>query len=472
MVNSKLFLLLTIILLLVTPVFGSVLSTEILRSKTEITPGGVAAYTLELRNKGDTETTFSINSNQLDVHPFSESIQDIIIKPHTIKIPPRETRDVDVKIKTFESVPPNQRIQTMLTITAVTNPELKVRIPLEFRLINPPQLTIINTDLPDDITISKEKEFTVTVEPSVNILIKNATVKIISELFEDEFTTPLIYDVKISKKILLDIPTSTTPGQYTLQIKVVTEKEELGNYKKTFQIIKNPDITEQVQKKNSFFKKEITMVKTNDGNLAVEEKVRIPLNRFEQTFAVATPAPTAATKNYFEWAFELKPGEYQEIVVKVDFRSFVVGVVLVIALIIFIVYFFTRKITIKKELYSVTREKDGITEIKIKLIIRNKLGNIPNVKIVDFLPHLMSPTPEFGTLKPEKIQKAAQGIRLTWGFGNLAPGEERVLTYKVHSKVHIVGTIKLPPAAVLYSNKNKRLQTKSNRLYLTAKKNE
>ena len=72
-------------------------------------------------------------------------------------------------------------------------------------------------------------------------------------------------------------------------------------------------------------------------------------------------------------------------------------------------------------------------------------------------------TKEFGTLKPDHMQKGSNNIRLIWNVPSLEIGEERIFSYKVKSKIDIVGSLVLPAAAVHFVNDKGQVVTVKSR---------
>jgi len=75
------------------------------------------------------------------------------------------------------------------------------------------------------------------------------------------------------------------------------------------------------------------------------------------------------------------------------------------------------------------------------------------VKIVDVVPSIAEVRKEFaeGTLKPSSILKhSSKGTILKWDIPELAPGEERLISYDIKSKLSIIGSFSLPRAKIKF----------------------
>ena len=96
--------------------------------------------------------------------------------------------------------------------------------------------------------------------------------------------------------------------------------------------------------------------------------------------------------------------------------------------------------------------------MKVLLHLKNKsLKEIYNIKILDFLPRYLHGNIEYGTLKPANVQEGNSGRRVVWEIPKIDPDEERIVSYKVKSKLKLVGKQELSQAAVQYYGRGKRL---------------
>ena len=128
--------------------------------------------------------------------------------------------------------------------------------------------------------------------------------------------------------------------------------------------------------------------------------------------------------------------------------------------------------TIKKRIFRIKESSDGISELKILLYIRNGSGSqLQNMRIIDLIPNIIEPTQEYGTLKPNTIQKGIHSVRLIWDVGDIESREERVITYKVRAKLKLAGEVILSAAALHYMRQHKLITIKTARLTLRPKVN-
>ena len=178
-------------------------------------------------------------------------------------------------------------------------------------------------------------------------------------------------------------------------------------------------------------------------------------------------------KRYRALDVELKPGAKTEIIVVRNFRPLVI--IIIIAIILTILYYvFRSPIVVKKQAMVLNTKDGGIINMKIMMNVKNITSKvIKNVVIVDRVPNIADIEKEFqiGTLKPDKIishEKSSNIIK--WNIEFLEKYEERIITYKIKSKLSILGGFKLPPAVIKYENeKGKDTITHSNGVSLSIK---
>jgi len=126
------------------------------------------------------------------------------------------------------------------------------------------------------------------------------------------------------------------------------------------------------------------------------------------------------------------------------------------------------KINVSKRAEAIELEEGGISKIKITLNIKNRTGKkLEHIKVIEKIPNIAELIKEdyLGTLKPSKIlQHDIKGMLLKWDIDELEGYEERMITYKIKSKLSIIGHMSLNPAVVKFKNPNGKITiTHSNR---------
>ena len=101
-------------------------------------------------------------------------------------------------------------------------------------------------------------------------------------------------------------------------------------------------------------------------------------------------------------------------------------------------------------------EEGGISKIKVTLNIKNRTKTkIENVSVIEKIPNIANLVKEeyLGTLKPTKVLRHdVKGTLLKWNIDVLEGFEERMITYKIKSKLSILGSLRLSPAVIRFKN--------------------
>ena len=110
-------------------------------------------------------------------------------------------------------------------------------------------------------------------------------------------------------------------------------------------------------------------------------------------------------------------------------------------------------------------------ELKILLHVKNRSnGTIDEINITDTIPHIgeMDKEIQIGTIKPTGIAKHKTGTIVKWNIVSLERFEERIITYRIRTKLSVLGGIVLPTARVKFKEKGREMVVRSNKLRLKA----
>ena len=176
---------------------------------------------------------------------------------------------------------------------------------------------------------------------------------------------------------------------------------------------------------------------------------------------------------YFSWDLTLEPTEEVTIRVIHNYRM-ILYLLIIIAGCIVAYYMFRSPVQITKMAKNIELHKGVISEVKVMLNVKN-ISNQPlsHIKVLDKVPNMANINQDFdiGTVRPSKIMKhESQGYTVVrWDFDELDPQEDRLITYRMKSKLSIFGNFELPRAKVIYKTKtNKKRVVRSNKLVIRA----
>ncbi|MBI2647383.1 hypothetical protein HYW99_02810, partial [Candidatus Woesearchaeota archaeon] len=211
-------------------------------------------------------------------------------------------------------------------------------------------------------------------------------------------------------------------------------------------------------------------VKVVSNNPYHKEIIKIETTPFKNLFL--TTSPRAQTlkednKQYLVWEVELGEDKEASVYTTENYRPLVIIFVLVVVAII-IYFMFRSPIIVKKNIANVGTSEGGISEAKVVVRVKNRSRKpIINIEVIDNLPHIVHVEKEIsiGSMQPHTfLQHPKKGLVIKWIIETLEPGDERVLSYKMKSRLPILGELTLPAANARCKVNNKVVISNSNRV--------
>ncbi len=452
------------ILILLTPLVSAIneIGIEVIEISNEVEAGGKAEYQLKIINYQGERDIYRVTYNELLVYPFSDFARSIVSKPTQLKLDPLETGIINITINVLDTVKQDRPYDTELEVTSITNPEIMQNTSVKTYVVSPKDIILIFPEIPDEITPGQEHKIKIKFKNRGNVRLENYEILITSDFpqLQKNFVIDFEPKEEITEEIILRPDEHVSANNHIINIKVYDEDSKTrGSYSSAFTIVENPNIQEKLDEKSGFLTKTTIITKNNDGNTISNQRIEAKINFINRLFTTANPEPKLESGKYV-WNFQLQPGEEVSIQFTTSYKPIFYGILIIIIATIILNFLIERTVIIKKRMYKIRKTADGHSELKILILLKNgKSKEITSVKVMDVLPSIVEPTEEFGTLKPEKIQQGTKGKRLIWEIGNLAPREERILSYKVKSKVRLIGETRLPPAVVQFTTKEGKVKT-------------
>jgi len=300
------------------------------------------------------------------------------------------------------------------------------------------------------------------------ILLQNATLK-----FE------ILYGNKIlkSEEIKIEVPAKESlnftfsssldkflPGVYKVKGSLFYEEKLAGLIEKEFEVARVVDFEVEKGERTEFLSQMFEYFVKNVGNdfATYELKVEIkPYLRYLISYSQEPEFLETDGKMFLIWRISLNPEES----IKIYYRINYLPLLLLVLFFVVLIYLIIRK-SFEVSISKFVTHKGALVPkkaIKILIEVKNKTrSSVKNVVIEDLVPPILKVVEKFETLKPE-IKKVSDGTKLTWKIANLNPDEERVLSYYITPMLHVVGTIRLPPAKIHYMTKKKKKVKVSNK---------
>jgi hypothetical protein len=453
------------------PVVGQDLELVLEDIAPQVEVGGSARYLLHITNTGDVRDVYRINGDPYDVSPFSDYVQFVVVNPNQAKVDAGETVTVEVSIKILGNAKSDETFQADVVVTSLINANTKEIVAAKGYVVPKKEVVQVSVDAPHEIYPGENFEVVATFKNRLNLDLKNFEVSVYSDLPGISESTFTDFKPREEREMEFVFPLmlSSKPGDYALNVRVYDGSQLKGNFVSAFKVFEKTVVDEQASKKGGFMKNIMTVMKMNEGNSIADERIVVDSNIIKNIFVSTQPE---AERDWGDliWEFTFEPGETFEAVVVWNYRPLFYGFLVVVLAIILLYFYIERSVVVKKRLFTITSGPGGISEFKVLLLVRNgRRSSLDGVKVMDVLPNIIEPTYEFGTLKPDLIQRGSRSKRFVWEIGSLEPGEERVLSYRVKSKMHLSEGARLPPASLHYLRGHKQVSMVSHKLDIISK---
>lgn len=462
-------------------VYATSFEIEAIPIKEDIEIQESAEYQLKITNYHNKEQSLRIYS--LD-YPTWDVQTDPIINPITVSLKPgdSETLDLVVRPLDYQNILRgphfiNLKVRSKETNEAMNVP-LKVVITSRDYLIQGYVPTVLpNIIVPSEVDPRDEIDISITLNNQNIINYSKLRIDIDStkEELKDTINVELgpledktfninkkLDDLNIPEKVEVTVSVYRDEDNREI-VKPVTIPIEILEYswKEEGEIVKKFLRTEKAYRYYS-------------NNPDYMEEVRIESSFFKALFSTTEPKAKLlkdGLKRYFIWDVTLDENNSMEIKIVESYRMLFVALILIIVLVV--VYFFMRSpVVIEKHVTEITRRDGGIDKMKIILTIKNRSNKkIHAVELFEILPNLVDLEPDLciGTMKPDKIyHHDKKGYKIKWNIESLEVGEERVLSYKIKSKLPIIGGLSLPIAMSNFICNNKSGKAHSNRVTINS----
>ncbi len=270
------------------------------------------------------------------------------------------------------------------------------------------------------------------------------------------------FDVTLNKEDFNQL----TAGFYTLNAEIISA-EQKANLEGLIKF-EEKNILISTSRDFGWFVNKKIIKKTNEGNVITATTTEIKKNIISRLFTAFSPEPDIVERKGFEitytWNREIKPGQSLDIAVKTNwFYPFII-IILIIVITVLAKQYSLKPIQLNKKV-SFVKTKGGEFALKVTIKIKARKF-VERINIVDKLPALVKLYHKFGVEHPSKIDE--QNRKLEWNFNSLTPGEARVVSYIVFSKVGVLGKFALPSATAVYEKDNKIHEVYSNKAFFVS----
>ncbi|MBD3362046.1 hypothetical protein GF358_04625 [Candidatus Woesearchaeota archaeon] len=450
---KKIGLMLLSVLILATAVYAQDFSASLLSHSDSIKQNETAKYSLMISHPYGTPQTFEVYSTDI--------LWDVRTKD-TLIVEPGKTLETELYLRPLNLNPGLYSIPIHIKKTG-TDQIVKQHVQLEVLSQRPPVATYLPA-IRGTVTMARKADpkdpirVYVRLENQNKKLLKNVQIKLRSNVINKDYDAEL--KPQESKKFTFEaiVDPYTSPQKDVMKVTVVVQEAgEVYQFDLNpveFTVIEYSDFIKLKEETTKETFKTITEIwLVNEGNTHLQEKYYLPTNFIESMFTITEPE-SERMRTQLAWELDIPKGQTQKIVIVTNYRPLAFLITAFIVLII--AYFIFRSpIIMRKQAAVIGTQEGGISELKVLLTIRNRSKNkVKHLKIIDLVPRIASlkTDSEIGTVNPDKVvRNELQGTILKWHLDSIDPGEERLISYKIQSKLSILGGVTLPVAVAKFS---------------------
>lgn len=461
---KKSIILITLLIFLAIPLVSA--EQEVRLSAVPVTYNVEAGQPLEIeltiRNVGDRKDTYAISV--LGIEWLTESYSNIYT------IGPGKTDTLTIMVTPVKTLSPG-RYLLRLGAASIETKGISDIAELVVSVESPPSDILVSLDeIESSINPTQSNELIINLKNRNNIPERDLTLEISGEFLTTSipFSLDSLEQKQITQAIQLD--PATPPGETQLTFKILKQGAAIYTLKKKLFISAESPVLEYETTSESFLQKSSTVTKENKGNAITGASITQELNQFEKIFTKFDPAPTEVEKvngQYLVgWAFNLDPGEGYTVNQVTDYQILAIAGIIILLIAIFLYISLRERMIITKQIIMLRKGKEGISDVKVVLNLKNRGGPLEDVRIADKAPKFVTLTDEFGTVKPSSTKKMSSGKLIVWNIEKFSKHDELILSYKIKCKLKIIGQFVLPKAVVSYKKNNKTVKAHSKPIML------
>lgn len=443
-----------------------------------ISAGDEAKFDVTITNNMRFDDNFKLKfSNDVE---WTILTDPLTLKFGTFDLSVGESVNFKVRIRASPSASLGYNIYVIALSAQGAATGVKETVPLTFgygpQFLTPKEyaaLVVASIEVPESVDPRGDMQIKVHLRNRNPLNISGLVVKASSQVVDQEMQVNLAPLEEKDVYFTQELDPFESPKQDTLVIEIIKAETTLVRLEKVFEIISYSEYSTRTEEKKGLLMTTFSIDVVNDGNYWTSDKVRHPTSFIKSLFSHTEPAAKTVRvdgERYLEWTIELGPNERIELKVVENYWPIVIILILIVVAVV--LYFVLRSpIIIKKDAIIVATKEGGIAGLKIVLHVKNRSNAlVGEVHIVDSIPNIAVVDKEFdvGSVAPEKVVKhAKKGTLLKWNLEDMDAGEERMLSYKVKSRLTILGSFTLPAAVSKFVAKGKQKITYSNRLRIT-----
>lgn len=458
--------------LLLLPIVHAQSRVEVKAVDDRIVFGEKAAFDVTITNQRDQAQSYEISSPTGGIRWIVKPQEDIPV------LGPKQSATVRVTVEPIERFDPGVHVVSLAVTSGLGeqhSAELKVYIgPFEAKEYLPSLRTTV--DMSDRIDPRETQSLKLFIENLNPLNMSGLAIQTTSEVAELNMEQVVDLEpgpgTKKTVEFTFKLPDTQQPKDYFLFVQFKRGDETVKVVDKKFTVLSVlPPFTREVNEEKKLLKTERKITFTNLGNVRNTQTMTLEMGWFERLFTTTTPRARSVTvddRGVLAWDIEL--GLNEKVVVAADTSYRMPLIVLIIVLVGAVLYrIYKSPLSITKSASNVTLQEGSVSGLKVTLAVKN-LGTTPlkDIEVDDHIPAIAAfeKGREVGTLEHHHVAHGKKGSTfVTWKIGELEGKEERLITYKIRSKLNVVGTMQLPRAKAHFIARNGKKKVSYSNVY-------
>ena len=469
---DKFLIIMGVFLLLINIAHAASFDVVVTPIKDKIVVDEIATFNITVQNNLDKDQDFTIKKAG---YPFWDMYTEPLQSPINLKVPAEKASTIKIFVRPLYITSVDTYTLDAGVVLAGTGEEQKAPITIGIKSTEPliggyiPTVVASISISPESIDPREKFSVKIVLNNQNPINYTNLTINIESGLFKDVINTALGPKEDKTIELAKKLDGMTVPQQDRMVVSVYSGGRIVVNpIVKEFEI-KEYTVQEEIPKEESFLKikKGFKVTSNNQNYKGVVKAETTPIKNLLLTTYPRAAISKENGKQYLVWQIELGPDRTMSVYITENYRPIVVVALAAIAAVV-LYFLFRSPMVVRKGIANVGMSEGGISDAKVVVRVKNRSAKqLSNIEVIDHVPHIAHVEKELsiGSMQPHSVlQHPKRGVIIKWAIEALEPGDERVLSYRMKSRLSILGEFNLPAATARCKVGEKVVITNSNRV--------
>jgi hypothetical protein len=430
----------------------------------QILPNEAAMYKLTVTNFQNNSDAFIVSTDDLSwIADSTDILSDV---------PSGQTRETVVEISAKGFITPGTRLIPIKVRSANTKEFLSENAIVGVRSADgggrqyAPSI-FLSAKLPDNV--DPREPFILSVylrnrnARDYPALIVDAQSTLVSQRYTTTLGSVTGDDGEKTNQLTLSVDEDTPPGTYPITVTIIVDNQTANTFQTNIIVVSYEQEGRTESSESTWFKTIDTYAITNNGNTPRTLSVEHGAGWLARLFTTSPQAYTVQG-DAIVFSARLEPNESAEYTVVTNYR--LLAILALVVILSIVAYFVLRSPVIVRKEAQLKGGHDGISEVRVRLHIRNRAaGAVHSLHVVDKVTSMADIAKEakLGTLQPSKVvRKPGHGTLVRWDIDTLDGFEERIITYTAKTKLKLIGDVYLPAAKVKFDHGGRERTVYSN----------